>query len=211
MLFFNLIKNLREWEALRSFIQEVMRLVDESSKLPSLFHNVGLALLSILIPLAIAILVDVYEKKKDKEEDFVELDLQVILDRVFQMKRLIAFSLLIFFPFVFWESSCAPVRILEMVLSLVGIYCVIRTILNVYKWTKGDVFTFRFSYLEKLEKSPEFETAWKSVWSSKEISMQNEKRFFKIFSSKIDRLVKQYEERHKNRYKAFIRLFKFIR
>jgi len=70
----------KEWEALRFFIQEAIRLVEGSSELPSLFHNIDLALLSILIPLSIAILVDVYQKKKDKEEDFVELDLQVIFD-----------------------------------------------------------------------------------------------------------------------------------
>jgi hypothetical protein len=196
MLFFNPIGYLKVWEALQSFIQEVIRLVEGSSELPPLFHNIGLALLSILIPLAIAILVDVYQKKKDIKEDFVELDLQVILDRVFQIKRLIAFSLLIFFPFVFWEFSYAPLRIPEMILSLIGIYFVIRTILNVYKWTKGDVFAFRFSYLEKLERPPDFETAWKSVWSSKEISRQNEIRFFQIFSSKIDKLMKQNEESH---------------
>jgi hypothetical protein len=196
MLFFDPIQRINGLEALRSFIQEVIRLVEGLNELPSLFHNIGLALLSILIPLAIAILIDVYQKKKDRTEDFVELDLQVILDCVFQIRRLIAFNLLIFFPFVFWEISFGSLRILEMVLSLIGIYFVIRTILNVYMWTKGDVFAFRFSYLEKLEKSPDFETAWKSVWSSKEIAMQNEIRFFQLFSSKIDKMVKQYEERH---------------
>jgi hypothetical protein len=196
MLFFDPIQPINGLEALRSFIQEVIRLVEGLNELPSLFHNIGLALLSILIPLAIAILGDVYQKKKDKKEDFVELDLQVILDCVFPIRRLIVFSLLIFFPFAFWEISCASLRILEMLLSLIGIYFLARTILNVYRWTKGDVFTFRFSHLEKLEKSPDFETAWKSVWSSKEIAMQSEIRFFKIFSSKIDKMVKQYEERH---------------
>jgi len=195
MLFFDRLECVNGLEALRSFIQEVIRLFEGLNALPSLFYNIGLALLSILIPLAIAILGDVYQKKKDKMQDFVELDLQVILDNVFQIRRLIAFSILMFFPFIFWENSGAPLRILEMVLSLIGIYFVIRTILNVYRWTKGDVFTFRFSYLEKLVKSPDFETAWKSVWSSKEIAMQNEIRFFQIFSSKIDKMVKEYEKK----------------
>jgi hypothetical protein len=196
MLFFSLLESTNGLDALRSFIQEVIRLVEGLNGLPSLFYNIGLVLLSILIPLAIAILVDVYQKKRDKTEDFVELDLQVILDCVFQIKRLIAFSLLIFIPFVFWEVSFGSLRILETVLSIVGTCFVIRTILNVYKWTKGDVFNFRFSYLEKLEKSPDFEMAWKSVWSSKEIDLQNEIRFLKIFSSKIDKVVKHYEKRH---------------
>jgi hypothetical protein len=192
MLFFDPLGRLDGLEALRSFLLEVAREVEELNQLPSLFHNIGLALLSILIPLAIAILGDVYQKKKDKNEDFVGLDLQVILDDVFQIRRLVVFAILMFLPFILWENSSGFLRIGEMALSLIGIYFVIRTILNVYRWTKGDVFTFRFSYLENLEKSPDFEVAWKSVWSSKEIDMRSESRFFDIFSSKVGKVLKQH-------------------
>ena len=176
------------------FIYELIKPIEELNELPLIFYNIGLALLGILIPLAIAILADVYQKKKDRTVDFVELDLQVILDHVFQIKQLIIYSLLIFFPFAFWEFSPAPFRILEVVLSLIGICFLIKITLNIYKWTKGDVFTYRFSYLKMLEKSPDFEIAWKSVWSSKNIDPQNEIRFFEIFSSKVDKMVNRNEE-----------------
>jgi hypothetical protein len=184
-------------ERVRSSILDILKRLEGLNELPLVFQNIAIALLSILIPLAIAILVDIYQKKKDKEEDFVVLDLHVVLDRVFQIKRLIIFSLLMFFPFVFWEQSCGLLRLLVIVLSSVGIYVVIRIILNVYSWTKGSLFAFRFSYLEKLEEgSSDFATVWKSVWNAKDIDRQSEMRFFKIYSSKIDRVVSKYENRH---------------
>jgi hypothetical protein len=131
-------------ERLFPFALDVLKQLEGLNELPSLFQNIGMALLSILIPLAIAILVDVYQKKRDKEEDFIVLDLNVILDCVFHMRRLIIFSLLIFLPFVFWEQSHGLLRLLEIVLSSIGICVLIRTILNVYSWTKGSVFDFRF-------------------------------------------------------------------
>jgi hypothetical protein len=184
-------------ERLFPFALDVLKQLEGLNELPSLFQNIGMALLSILIPLAIAILVDVYQKKRDKEEDFIVLDLNVILDCVFHMRRLIIFSLLIFLPFVFWEQSHGLLRLLEIVLSSIGICVLIRTILNVYSWTKGSVFDFRFSYLEKLEEgSSDFATVWKSVWNAKEIDRQSEIRFFNVFSSKIDDVVNKYEKRH---------------
>jgi len=70
-----------------------------NSSLPSWIQNLGLALLSILIPLAIAILTDLIQKKRS-EATLYELDLQVILDHVFKIKPLIGFSVLIFLPFL---------------------------------------------------------------------------------------------------------------
>ncbi|MEM3760478.1 MAG: hypothetical protein QXZ02_05115 [Candidatus Bathyarchaeia archaeon] len=157
--------------------------------MPVIFHNIGLALLTILIPLAIAVLSDYYNKRSDRS-DFVELDLLVILDRVFQIRRLVLFSLMIFSPFIFWEFSHAYLRIIEVFLSLIGIFFLVKITWNVYRWTKGDIFSYRFSYLEKLEESSDFEKAWKSVWSSKNIDLQNEIKFFEIFSKKIDKMVK---------------------
>jgi hypothetical protein len=169
-------------------IYEWIRPLENFNELPMVFYNVGLALLTILIPLAIAILADFYQKRGDKTADFVELDLLVILDCVFQIKQLILYSLLIFTPFVFWELSPAPLRIVEIFLSLTGICFLTRMIFNVYKWTKGNVLTYRFSYLEKLEESPDFENAWKSVWSSRSIDPPNEIKFFEIFPEKLTKL-----------------------
>ena len=72
----------------------------KDSIIPTIQQNVGLALLSILIPLAIAILQDALKKKDEyATEEFSVLDMHTILDYVFQIKYLIVFALLIFLPF----------------------------------------------------------------------------------------------------------------
>jgi hypothetical protein len=166
--------------------------------IPSVLNNTGLALLTILIPLAIAILQEVYQKKKNKGEDFAELDLQTILDAVFRIKRLIMLTTLTFLPFLFWEMTreFASLRLLEIIASLVGICYMIKIILNFYGWTKGNVMAFRKTYLSGLKSVPEIINAWASVWKSK-MDIQTEMEFHKIFSSKIDEAVNKYEKRHR--------------
>jgi hypothetical protein len=165
------------------------------ANLPSLIPSLGLALLGILIPLAIVILTDFYQKKGKDDKSFSELDLHVILDTVFQIKRIVLYSLLIFLPYAFWDISYGFVRLFETVLSLIGIAFLIKTILKIYYWTKGNVSTYRFAYLKALEDPTDLRIAWRSVWRSTEISYGNELDLFDIFSSKIDERVKQYEKR----------------
>lgn len=163
------------------------------STLPSLFQNLGLALLSILIPLAIVVLTDFYQKKEKEEKSLSQLDLRVILDTVFQVKRIVFSSILIFLPFVFWDISYGFVRLFEAVLSLIGVTLIAKTIFKIYRWIKGNVAIYRVSYLKTLEDPTDLMIAWRSVWQSKEVGYSNEVNLFDIFSSKIDEVVKHYE------------------
>jgi len=162
---------------------------------PSLIPNLGLALLSILIPLAIVILTDFYQKKGKDDKSFSELDLHVILDTVFQIKRIVFYSFLVFLPYAFWDISYGFIRLFEAVLSLIGLVFIVSTILKIYYWTKGNVSIYRFSYLKTLEDPTDSIIAWRSVWQSREIGYGNELDLFDIFSSKIDEAVKHYEKR----------------
>jgi hypothetical protein len=165
------------------------------SNLPSLIQTLGLALLSILIPLAIVILTDFYQKKGKEDKSLSELDLRVILDTVFQVKRIVFYGILVFSPFVFWDISYGFIRLFETVLSLIGIALIVKTILKIYHWTKGNVAIYRVSYLKALEDPTDLRIAWRSIWQSNEIGYRNEVDFFDIFSSKIDETVKHYEKR----------------
>ncbi len=60
--------------------------LDKLNNLPTIIQGIGIALLTILIPLAIAILTDVYQKRRDGKIEFANLDLHVILDNVFKIK-----------------------------------------------------------------------------------------------------------------------------
>jgi uncharacterized integral membrane protein len=67
------------------------------NSLPYFLQNIGLASLGILIPLAVAILTDVLQAKKNKEEaDFADLDLHVILDHVFSIRKLVLYAFITF-------------------------------------------------------------------------------------------------------------------
>ena len=70
---------------LTSFIFTTLENLDD---LPNIIQAISIALLTILIPLAIAILTEIYQKRKDQKIEFVDLDLHVILDSVFRIMRL---------------------------------------------------------------------------------------------------------------------------
>ena len=156
---------------------------------PTIVQGIGLALLTILIPLAIAILADIYQKRKDKEKEFVYLDLHVILDNVFNIKLLILSVFLIFLPMFFWDILIGSYRLITIILTSIGIILVTVIIIKVYHWIKGNIFDFRFSYLKKVKKYDDLEIVWKSIWEVTKINIQNEKEFCKIFFSKIDHLL----------------------
>lgn len=167
--------------------------LEKMDYLPSVIQGICMALLTILIPLAIAILTNVlYRKREDQNIEFRDLDLHVILDKIFKIKKLlIIYITLIFFPIIFWEISPGTIRLLEMIFSSIGIYFIIRTILDNYLWIKGNVFKYRFSYLKSLKNYEDLESVWRSVWQTKNINIRNEKEFLKIFLSTINYLLEK--------------------
>ncbi|GAH76528.1 unnamed protein product, partial [marine sediment metagenome] len=143
----------------------------------------------ILIPLAIAVLADIYQKRKEKEKEFVYLDLHVILDNVFNIKLLILSVFLIFLPMFFWDILIDSYKLIIIIFTSFGIILVTLIIIKVYHWIKGNIFDFRFSYLKKVKKYDDLGIVWKSIWEVAKIDFQKEKEFCKIFFSKIDHLI----------------------
>ena len=169
----------------------IIRLSEPLSKInnfPNIIQGIGLALLTILIPLAIAVLADIYQKRREENKEFIYLDLHVILDNVFNIKLLILSVFLIFLPMFFWDILIGSYRLITIILTSIGIILVTVIIIKVYHWIKGNIFDFRFSYLKKVKKYDDLEIVWKSIWEVTKINIQNEKEFCKIFFSKIDHL-----------------------
>lgn len=169
-------------------------ILERVDNLPNILRGTGMALLTILIPLAIAILVDVYQKRKDEKIEFKNLDLHVILDGIFKIKQLLLYVAFIFLPTIFWEISSGTFRLVEIILSVIGIWLLAGILLDVYYWIKGDVFKFRFSYLENLRKQEDLESVWRSVWQTENINTENERKFFVVFASTINQLLKKDEK-----------------
>jgi len=179
------------------FLTVSKELERSNSSLPSVVQNLGLMFLGILIPLAIAILTDLYQKKGGGKE-FSDLDIRVILDHVFKIKPLLLYGSLTFLPFIFWENYNGAFRLFAITLSSIGICLVVNTIIDVYNWTRGDNYTYRFSYLKKLKNPKDLEVAWRSVWQSKDMDGRYGKDFFDIFSSKTDKIITKFDRSQRN-------------
>jgi len=162
--------------------------LSKMNNFPNVIQGIGLALLTILIPLAIAVLADIYQKRKNKENEFVDLDLHVILDNVFNIRLLIFSVFLMFIPMLFWDILIGLYRLIPIILNSIGIILVTVIIIKVYRWVKGNIFDFRFSYLRKVKKDDDLGVVWKSIWEVKKIDFQDEINFCKLFFSKIDHL-----------------------
>lgn len=198
------------------FKEELIVWLKNSESIPTIIQNTGLALLTILIPLAIAVLEDINLKQKDKKRLLGGLDLHVILDHVFQMPKLLVWTTFIFLPLLLWDIfiSLPLLRLLLIFFSCIGIYFIGKTVLKGYLWVKGRVWDFRFSYLDSLKEHKDFENVWRSVWQTEIINREDievpnsndEQKFFNIFSKQIDKLLQQKKDRDKNELKLISNL-----
>lgn len=153
---------------------------------PALAQNVGMAGLTILIPVAIVIL--------SSDKDFRELDNHLILDHIIQAKRLLIYSALIFLPFFFWRDSLLAIRFIELILWGVGLYFLVQILILSYRWLKGNKFPMRLDFLKTMKDKKDMEESWNSVWGSDKINSGNENDFFAIFADQIDQLFKDDEK-----------------
>jgi hypothetical protein len=147
---------------------------NQSGDLLNLLGMIGMATLTILIPIAIAIFGD--------DQDFETLDKNVILDHIIKAKNILIYIALIFIPLLIWGISPLWLRLFELLVWVIGIVYVLLILKDSYHWIKGNKFTARFNYLRKLKKPKDMEESWRSVWETQNINTQNEKEFFLIFS-----------------------------
>lgn len=153
-----------------------------NSDFPTLAQNVGMASLTILIPVAIVIF--------SSDKDFRELDNHLILDHIVQAKFLLIYSALMFLPMFFWKYSSLPLRFIEIILWGLGVYFLVQILFLSYKWLKGNKFPLRFDFLRKMTDKKDMEESWNSVWSSDKVNGANENEFFQIFTDRIDKIFK---------------------
>jgi len=150
--------------------------------------TINVALLTILIPLAIAIFRD------EKEKEFEALDRNVILDHVVKAKFFLFYLGLVFLPLLFWNVSPLCPRhssFVGIIFWIMGIYFMSKILINSYYWMKGNKFGLRFDYLKNLKNVKDMEESWRSVWRTEKVNPQNEREFFEIFSSTIGQLLQK--------------------
>jgi len=123
----------------------IIATLEKLNNLPTIIQGIGIALLTILIPLAIAILADIYQKRREENREFTDLDLHVILDSVFNIRLIVLSVFLIFLPNFFWDILTGLDRLIAINITFIGILLVVNIVTNIYNWIKGNVFDFRFS------------------------------------------------------------------
>jgi hypothetical protein len=166
------------------FFLEISRQILQSSNITSIIQDLGLALLTILIPFAIAEFQKIFEEKEKPRK----LYLFVIIDEVFDLKRVVGATFLIFLPCIFWNISPIWVRGIEVSLSVIGIIILTNTILSIYNWIEGKTFNYQKNYLKKLKDFKKMEEVWGEIWKSSQ-NPKIEKEFLDIFLSKLERLL----------------------
>lgn len=142
--------------------------------------TIGLAFLTILIPISIAI---------SRERDFDILDRNVLLDYVIRAKYLLLILGAIFLPPSLWGLSPPWLKIVELILWAIGIYYMITILKRSYEWMKTDRFKSRFKYLKNLTSQVDIKESWRSLWESENVGILNEIEYFSLFSKKIDELM----------------------
>ncbi len=150
-------------------------------KLPDVAGKITIALITVLIPLTIAVLQDFFVKGREKLP-FAKLDLLVILDYVVRIKYLLLYASTPYIAEFLWPILSFRLRILVSLAILLGMYQVVRTIFRLYDWSKDNRYKYRFSYLKISSNSTDLLTAWESVWTADIKDFRLEQEYFKIFS-----------------------------
>ncbi|MBU1151261.1 hypothetical protein KJ632_00355 [Patescibacteria group bacterium] len=188
------------WQAYNDFLSEFFL---RHPNLPDHLQTTGIALLTILIPLAIASLSEILNNKNSNKVELGKLDLHVILDRVFKIKKLIIYTALIFIPTTIFGLFNGVISLLLLALSVSGIILVVKIILTTYRWIKGNAYLARSSYLTQLEETEDLKVVWESVWTS----TNNYYRFYEIFADTMDKLLSPYDVNSLHAFLHMIQVF----
>ena len=157
-LFFHYIHNLLHWT-----LGPIVTLHDY----PIYAQNVGIALLTVLIPFIIAVFADILTKLSKKDEGLNELDRRVLLYHVFGLPyRFLAVLFMLFIPEFYWDSFNHAGRGIIIVLNIIGIAGMLQIYLALFNWAMGRKDPYRIKQLLRLKKGDDIVYSWRSVWKS---------------------------------------------
>ncbi len=154
-------------------------------ELPTVMQNIGLALITAFIPIAIFM----FSQIKEEEDEYGVLDKTVLIDYVVRIKDLIWQCSLIFLPLLLWDINFIWLRISIFIAWCFGVFLVGQNLTGPYRWIRKDKLEFRLNYLKKLKPGDELPKLWASVWNSSGKDPQNDDKFFQIFLSVVDELL----------------------
>jgi len=165
-----------------------------TSDLLNILGMVGVALLTVMIPVAVAIFTGkVTGTKKGNEKNHEDLDRKVLLEHVVKARWLPVYMLLIYAPLMLWgyfSFHSLWYQVPALLSWSMGIGGLVLVLFKSYQWMKGDNLKLRREYLKGLKISKNSEDTaelWRSVWQID--NMHGERVVFSAFSSTVDNLI----------------------
>ena len=162
---------------------------DTAVNIPTLMQTVGIALLTVLIPFAIAILSNFLRRgDQGKDSAFLILDLYVILENIFVVRNILFSIFIILIPPFFWDVI--PLfRFFIMFIWAGGVIWLTIMIYEVYQWRTVQDSSLRFKFLERVHDIDKMNTSWASVWTAQNIDNRDERVYLKLFADNLELLV----------------------
>lgn len=175
------------WQSTEVFLGVYLDQLD-----PSLFQNVILGLLALLVPIGVGIL-SFYFEERSKEKVESNLELFILLKRVLQAKKIVFYSVLVLFLFTLYKFNFF-IQVFTLLSFLIYIIWLIGGPLrNIWKWLLENNENFGLDFLRSLNVKKDSRvmiTSWKALWLGKN-NNRNESGFTKIFISHISEAIKK--------------------
>jgi hypothetical protein len=177
-------------------ITEVLKL-RQSDNITLLIQNVGLALVTILIPIFVA-------AYTEKDKTFVLVDQQLLVGYLLKGIQILLDILLIFIPPFFWQlidsyhlsyaqrmnNVYLVFRLYLIALPIIGIYGLANKAIRAFSWLKGNKNISRFEFLKELKDTSVLDEIWRNIWINESPNVEVEESFLNIFYDKIDELLR---------------------
>ena len=171
---------------IENFAEPFLRNLD-----PSLFQNVILGMLALLVPVGIGIL-SFFFQERSKGKIASNLELFILLKRVLKADKIVTFS---FCGLFLLALSKIDTFFYLCAISFFIFYVVWLFLIpfkNIWKWFLKDTKDFSISFLKNLNIKKDENTmlnSWKALWLG-DGAEENEREFTKIFISHIDDAIK---------------------
>lgn len=166
-----------------------------SQQLPELLQGAVEAVLTLLVSFAIGMVIH-HLSVSERKNNF--LDLRIALDYVWEFKSSVAIILTAVLSPMLLSIGNIYFKCLVFAIWIIALIFLVRIILRLYKWFKGNKDDFRKKYLGSFTKSPEDQVAsWSDLWST---DLHKEKQFlerdyFIIFTNQVDLLIASSSEK----------------
>ncbi|MCK4635376.1 MAG: hypothetical protein KAT32_00790 [Candidatus Moranbacteria bacterium] len=157
---------------------------------PSHFQNVILGMLTMLVPIGVAVLSYFFEKRAEGKVD-TNLELFILLKEILKVDKILFFSTLVLFNFIFYKNYFWVFKIV-LIFSFLAfiIWLIWSPFRNIWKWVFESDKDFALKFLKKYKMDKKILLkSWESVWVSKGDSLEEE--YTEIFCGLVNEIISE--------------------